>query len=449
MKSIRPLSAILFWLILSACSVHEMTSDNPYPQVHISARIEPSIITKVTEDGTSFSDGDAIQVQNMNRKNRNLARYIYSAGTGTWDTTDELYWEGNSENTFHGWYPTTSAYDSFTIPSDQTAGTAEADWMTASTTARRSDGKVRLSFSHNLAKVSVLVDGWTNEYTDNERVINSLDIKSISSTISNNGTIYGDNVHKWIKTCPIRANSVFSCIIAPGKYEKDTDIMQVYVNSSGTPLSVKTSSEIEILPGKAYNFRLNIGKTLATINSSVSVGDWNDESLDDQQAVITGPSEPEDIEYTLSQGYASEGTLNNNATHRVKTNLIYGSFSIKVNEGYVIRAIYTYPTDKVSSDFTCVLANCTDRTEMDVMNEGRYAVITFANGSDPNGRISPTEDIVKSLTKYEMEVPDYPGYPYINSAVFFGDSIMHGVYSYLPLLRGPPGLCMFHRIYNP
>ena len=430
MKSIRSVSAILFCLILSACSVHEMASDNPYPQVHISARIEPSIITKVTEDGTSFSDGDAIQVQNMNRKNMNLAKYTYSASTGKWNTTDKLYWEGNSENTFHAWYPTTATYDSFTIPSDQTDGTSEADWMTASTAARRPDGKVRLSFSHNLAKVSVMVDGWTNEYTDNERVINRLDIKSISSIISRNETIYGDNVSKWIKTCPIKANSIFNCIIAPGKYETGTDIMMVYVNSSGTPLSVKTSSEIEILPGKAYNFRLNIGKTLATITSSVSVGDWEDENLDDQQAVITGPAEPADIAYTLSQGYASEGTLNNNAPHRVKTNLIYGSFSIKVNEGYVIRAIYTYPTEKVSSDFTCILANCTDRTEMDVMNEGRYAVITFANGSDPNGRISPTEDIVKSLTKYEMEVPDYPGCPYINSAVFFGDSIMHGVYSY-------------------
>ena len=30
----------------------------------------------------------------------------------------------------------------------------------------------------------------------------------------------------------------------------------------------------------------------------------------------------------------------------------------------------------------------------------------------------------------DLDVPNYPGCPYINKAVFFGDSIMHGVYSY-------------------
>ena len=143
-----------------------------------------------------------------------------------------------------------------------------------------------------------------------------------------------------------------------------------------------------------------------------------------------GTQQEENIEYTLSQGYASEGTLNNNAAHRVKTNMIYGSFSVKVNEGYVIRAVYTYPTAAVTSDYTCILANCTDRTGIDVLNEGRYAVITFADAYDPKAAISPSEDIIKSLTRYGIGLPGYSGTANINKAVFFGDSIMHGVYSY-------------------
>ena len=146
---------------------------------------------------------------------------------------------------------------------------------------------------------------------------------------------------------------------------------------------------------------------------------------------IIGPSASENIDYTLSQGYASQGTLNTSASHRVMTNMIHGSFSVEVNPGYVIRAVYTYPTAEVTSNYTCVLANCTDRTQIDVFNEGRYAVITFAKASDPNASISPSEDIIKSLTKYPIDLP-YPPQdcPHINSAVFFGDSIMHGVYSY-------------------
>lgn len=145
---------------------------------------------------------------------------------------------------------------------------------------------------------------------------------------------------------------------------------------------------------------------------------------------VIASDDSQNIEYTLSQGYASEDILNDTASHRVKTNMIYGSFSVKVNPGYVIRAVYTYPTEAVTSDYNCVLANCTDRTEIDVLNEGRYAVITFAKASDPTASISSSEDIVKALTKYEIDLPATPGCPYINNAVFFGDSIMHGVYSY-------------------
>lgn len=154
-------------------------------------------------------------------------------------------------------------------------------------------------------------------------------------------------------------------------------------------------------------------------------------SLLTMPAVSIGPEDESKIEYTLSQGYASEGTLNNSAAHRVKTSFIYGSFSVKVNEGYVIRAVYTYPEAKVTDNFGCVLKNCTDRTEINVQNENRYAIVTFAKASDPNAGISPSEDIVKSLTKYEIVLPEpLPGSQYISRAVFFGDSIMHGVYSF-------------------
>ena len=188
--------------------------------------------------------------------------------------------------------------------------------------------------------------------------------------------------------------------IAEGKIDATIDL---YTSDDQNALPVKTASytDIQVETNKKTNI---VGGV---------IGSHNENS----------------IEYTLSQGYASKDQLNNSASHRVKTNMIYGSFSVKVNEGYVIRAVYTYPTEAVTSEYTEVLANCTDRTEINVLNEGRYAVITFAKASDPTASISPSEDIVKSLTKYEIALPAVPGSP-INKAVFFGDSIMHGVYSY-------------------
>lgn len=398
--------------------------------VRVSAKIAPSIVTRVTDDGTAFTDGDVIKVHNLNRESKNLATYTYSSSSGKWATNDELYWDGVYDNTFNAWYPATADYASFDIPADQTLGIDQADWMTATTTTKKVNGTVGLLFNHHLSKIRVTVEHWGNEYTEEKQVVNSLELKSLWGAISHDGAPVGDMTAKWVKSYPSTLNTTYVAIVAPGIYEANEEIMQLYVNGSASPLIVKTAKELRIESGKAYNFKLAIGNDFAMITSSVSVSDWEDEALEDQQANETDSNEPEKIEYTLSQGYASEGTLNNSASHRVKTSFIYGNFSVKVNDGYVIRAIYTYPTEKVSSNFSCVLANCTDRTQIDVMNEGRYAIITFANAANPNANISASENIVKSLTKYEVKIPETEGCPYINSAVFFGDSIMHGVYSY-------------------
>ena len=185
-------------MLLCSCN-KEITFDTFESQVQISAKITPCIVTRVTDDGTAFSDGDAIKVQNLNREKKNIATYTYSSSTGKWSTTDELYWNGETENTFNAWYPANAAYTSFTIPSDQTTGIAAADWMTATVSTKKEDGNVELSFNHNLAKVTMTIEAWSNRYEANEKVVNSLELKSLSSTVSNNGTLSGDNNEAWIK----------------------------------------------------------------------------------------------------------------------------------------------------------------------------------------------------------------------------------------------------------
>lgn len=283
MKTSYKYLAIIFVTLLCSCD-KEVMPDFVESQVEISANITPCVLTRVTDDGTAFTDGDNIRVQNMNRAEKNLATYTYSESTGKWNTSDALYWGVQPTNTFNAWYPATSAYNSFTIPTDQTAGTATADWMTATTTANRADGVVNLYFNHNLAKVTITIDKWENEYLENERVISSLELSSLSGVMSYDSTLSGDNQAKWVKTYTKDANKSFVAIIAPGTYASATNIMQVYVNGSATPLAVKTPSNLTLEAGKAYRFKLTIGKDLATITSSVTVGDWGDVDLDNQNA---------------------------------------------------------------------------------------------------------------------------------------------------------------------
>lgn len=283
MKTSYKYLAIIFVTLLCSCD-KEVMPDFVESQVEISANITPCVLTRVTDDGIAFTDGDKIRVQNMNRAEKNLATYAYSESTSKWNTSDALYWGVQPTNTFNAWYPATAAYDSFTIPADQTAGTATADWMTATTSANRANGAVNLSFNHNLAKVTITIDKWENEYLENERVISSLELSSLSGVMSYNSTLSGDNQAKWVKTYTKDANKSFVAIIAPGTYASATNIMQVYVNGSTTPLAVKTRSNLTVKAGKAYSFKLAIGKDLATITSSVTVGDWGDVDLDNQNA---------------------------------------------------------------------------------------------------------------------------------------------------------------------
>ena len=283
MKTSYKYLAIIFVTLLCSCD-KEVMPDFVESQVEISANITPCVLTRVTDDGTAFTDGDNIKVQNMNRAEKNLATYTYSKSTDKWNTTNDLYWGVQSTNTFNAWYPATSAYNSFTIPTDQTAGTATADWMTATTSANRADGTVNLSFNHNLAKVTITIDEWNNEYLESERVVSLLELSSLSGVMSYNSTLSGDNQAKWVKTYTKDANKSFVAIIAPGTYVPATNIMRVYVNGSTTPLAVKTSSNLTLEAGKAYRFKLAIGKDLATITSSVTVGDWGEVDLDNQNA---------------------------------------------------------------------------------------------------------------------------------------------------------------------
>lgn len=281
MKTSYKYLAIIFVTLLCSCD-KEVMPDFVESQVEISANITPCVLTRVTDDGTAFTDGDNIRVQNMNRAEKNLATYAYSESTSKWNTSDALYWGVQPTNTFNAWYPATSAYNSFTIPTDQTAGTATADWMTATTSANRANGAVNLSFNHNLAKVTITIDEWNNEYLESERVISLLELSSLSGKMSYDSTLSGDNQAKWVKTYTKDANKSFVAIIAPGTYASATNIMQVYVNGSATPLAVKTPSNLTLEVGKAYHFKLTIGKDLAT--TSVTVGDWGDVDLDNQNA---------------------------------------------------------------------------------------------------------------------------------------------------------------------
>ena len=119
------------------------------------------------------------------------------------------------------------------------------------------------------------------------------------------------------------------------------------------------------------------------------------------------PEEPEgtiNAGLTLYQGYVDNKTVNDELNTRVKTDMIKGPFRIEVNDGYLIRAIWEYPTTNINNGGTAVV-KFEDNKKSYTFESVNYAYITFSK-SDVTQPLSPTEDIVKSFTTdIEIEVP--------------------------------------------
>jgi hypothetical protein len=121
------------------------------------------------------------------------------------------------------------------------------------------------------------------------------------------------------------------------------------------------------------------------------------------------------IPYTLQNGYASVATgggsididrMTSANSIRVRTGQLEGSYKVKTNTGYVIRAIvtygssiditdpgYYYPNQPIQS-----IANVQGLTEYELTNENGYSIITFCK-TDATQEISASADIVDYIIR--------------------------------------------------
>lgn len=101
----------------------------------------------------------------------------------------------------------------------------------------------------------------------------------------------------------------------------------------------------------------------------------------------------ESVDYTLAQGAWVQSGLSTNYTNRVgTTEAIPGKFYVKVNDGYVIRAVYSY-TSASGGSGTMVADTSTERTEFTSDDDTLYYGVTFTK-TDATATITPDEDIV-------------------------------------------------------
>lgn len=256
-------------LTFAACTQEDdFTPQTDNDAVKINATIG-KLQTRVAyeDDGaTNFINGDEICVQNTLRDTKNIATYTFD-GT-TWTTTDALVWNGSAKNQFKAWYPAaTASFDSFDLPTDQSAGIDKADWMTAETEemAKPGSGVLDLNFVHKLTKVTVTVS-FNSQYPAGNNYV------SMFRFFTNEETP--------VEVKPYESKDGYTAILLPGVYAEEASFITLEMNFEDN-LTVPVNSTLiaGLEAGKHYNFHLTVGKDAVGI-SYVRVLDWDEEEID-------------------------------------------------------------------------------------------------------------------------------------------------------------------------
>ena len=182
------------------------------------------------------------------------------------------------------------------------------------------------------------------------------------------------------------------------------------VSVGGTTLLTSdytVSGQTVTVPANKVNGNVVIAVSATAVNTGGGSGDTGG----DEPVVPDNPS----TTITLYQGYANETSIATLPT-RVRTDVIEGAFSVEVNSGYLIRAIFEYSTPPnvqagtASSGKSIVAASEKKTSYTKTANTG-YAIITFCNVTD-TANISPSENIIKSFTgKIYQSTPVEPDEP--------------------------------------
>lgn len=217
-----------------------------------------------------------------------------------------IVWGNEGSNDFRGVYPAT-ATEPFTLPTDQSSLVLlrSADYMKGApktgtdATTKPADKKLSLTFTHQLAKVTVALV-FNDQYTGNE-TINGLNFYLTDGTTSISA--YAHNITEGSTT-----QKAYTAILNPGSYT-NTGNTFCTINVAGTELSVKVPTDgITLTAGKAHTLTLHVGKDKINFGN-ITVNEWETtQPLDDNVAdeETDGPDASTHTVKTSAEGRIAE-----------------------------------------------------------------------------------------------------------------------------------------------
>lgn len=229
---------------------------------------------ETTELQAAFNVGDKIAVEVTDLVEQEFVEYTHNdADNWVSDADEYLLWKTPTQ-TFHAVYPA-EAKDGFTQPEDQSSELriAAADYMTVSKECTRpdDDSYITLALERQTARVIVKIAGFNNQYTAEEKVVQSLEISGVTSPY----------VQVEQDVDPGKVGTTYTALILPGDIDKEDDGKFItLIDGQDNELYVKTAElPVDIEKGKSYTFSLIIGKDVIQVGD-VTVNEWNEEFTD-------------------------------------------------------------------------------------------------------------------------------------------------------------------------
>ena len=185
-----------------------------------------------------------------------------------------LLWTQN-EMTFKAYYPATTgtSMTAFTLPADQSseAKIALADYMTGQRTCTNENGTdIYLPLERKMARVIVRINGFTDQYFDDQKTVKNVRIYSEASGIADGNPTGSSTEIQPYAQGDGGQGSTYTALVVPG-YDDSGATFITLTDGENNTLEVKGIPELEA--GYSYTYNLTVGKNRIQVQS-VTVTDW-------------------------------------------------------------------------------------------------------------------------------------------------------------------------------
>ena len=254
---IKGFALVVFMPLFAACN----SEDDAIVQGGEPQEVQVSISTRATADGDTWTwqNGDAINLYVMGYGSTSPTLTTLTYNNGAWSTFNAIL-----PAIVEACYPATATLTSFTIPENQGAGIAAADYMTTASSQQLNGNDLSLALVHRLCKVAVTISGY-EDYSGTPAVESEVFYSYLTVNYNNDawtGTGELTSITPFKTESSADGHHTYQAIVAPASFY--SPFMTLKVNGKDRTVNCNQA----LVSGNAYTFNLTVRNPDAATRSA-------------------------------------------------------------------------------------------------------------------------------------------------------------------------------------